>query len=141
MLLLSRLLFLFVKQKTAYELRIIDWSSDVCSSDLDRAFVLPLEGLAVVAAAIADLERSALWHDVEYQSVREAYSEALAAGARPDGAQAHALVVGALLVVDGLSVRAAPERQAFAPGRTVSTEERRVVKEGVRTSEYRVGAG
>src|SRR3546814_441816 len=26
----------FFKQKTAYELRISDWSSDVCSSDLDR---------------------------------------------------------------------------------------------------------
>src|SRR3546814_7476182 len=25
----------FYKQKTAYELRISDWSSDVCSSDLD----------------------------------------------------------------------------------------------------------
>src|SRR3546814_3920202 len=25
---------LFVKQKTAYEMRISDWSSDVCSSDL-----------------------------------------------------------------------------------------------------------
>src|SRR3546814_1019423 len=28
------LLFFFVKQKTAYEMRISDWSSDVCSSDL-----------------------------------------------------------------------------------------------------------
>src|SRR3546814_4102609 len=27
----------FFKQKTAYEMRISDWSSDVCSSDLDRA--------------------------------------------------------------------------------------------------------
>src|SRR3546814_2910724 len=27
-------LCLFVKQKTAYEMRISDWSSDVCSSDL-----------------------------------------------------------------------------------------------------------
>src|SRR3546814_5534463 len=27
-------LFFFFKQKTAYELRISDWSSDVCSSDL-----------------------------------------------------------------------------------------------------------
>src|SRR3546814_4567589 len=27
-------IFFFVKQKTAYELRISDWSSDVCSSDL-----------------------------------------------------------------------------------------------------------
>src|SRR3546814_942338 len=26
--------FLFFKQKTAYEMRISDWSSDVCSSDL-----------------------------------------------------------------------------------------------------------
>src|SRR3546814_10868332 len=28
------LFFLFCKQKTAYEMRISDWSSDVCSSDL-----------------------------------------------------------------------------------------------------------
>src|SRR3546814_10101460 len=27
---------IFFKQKTAYEMRISDWSSDVCSSDLDR---------------------------------------------------------------------------------------------------------
>src|SRR3546814_5660684 len=29
-----RYIFFFFKQKTAYELRISDWSSDVCSSDL-----------------------------------------------------------------------------------------------------------
>src|SRR3546814_9506424 len=29
-------MFFFFKQKTAYEMRISDWSSDVCSSDLDR---------------------------------------------------------------------------------------------------------
>src|SRR3546814_8535319 len=28
----------FFKQKTAYEMRISDWSSDVCSSDLDGIF-------------------------------------------------------------------------------------------------------
>src|SRR3546814_2534435 len=28
------MIFFFVKQKTAYEMRISDWSSDVCSSDL-----------------------------------------------------------------------------------------------------------
>src|SRR3546814_8660922 len=28
------MLLLFFKQKTAYEMRISDWSSDVCSSDL-----------------------------------------------------------------------------------------------------------
>src|SRR3546814_6597873 len=33
--------FFFFKQKTAYEMRISDWSSDVCSSDLvaDAAFI------------------------------------------------------------------------------------------------------
>src|SRR3546814_4995559 len=29
--------FFFFKQKTAYEMRISDWSSDVCSSDLSGA--------------------------------------------------------------------------------------------------------
>src|SRR3546814_6538751 len=31
------MLFFFFKQKTAYEMRISDWSSDVCSSDLPNA--------------------------------------------------------------------------------------------------------
>src|SRR3546814_2750453 len=30
--------FFFFKQKTAYEMRISDWSSDVCSSDLVEGF-------------------------------------------------------------------------------------------------------
>src|SRR3546814_20204249 len=34
----STLLFFFFMQKTAYEMRISDWSSDVCSSDLKRGF-------------------------------------------------------------------------------------------------------
>src|SRR3546814_8881765 len=32
-------MFFFFKQKTAYEMRISDWSSDVCSSDLKRLAV------------------------------------------------------------------------------------------------------
>src|SRR3546814_10776573 len=32
---LGLFLFFFFKQKTAYEMRISDWSSDVCSSDLN----------------------------------------------------------------------------------------------------------
>src|SRR3546814_3637880 len=31
---LISVIFFFFKQKTAYEMRISDWSSDVCSSDL-----------------------------------------------------------------------------------------------------------
>src|SRR3546814_8681148 len=38
----------FFKQKTAYEMRISDWSSDVCSSDLDRAGSALADGLAAV---------------------------------------------------------------------------------------------
>src|SRR3546814_12558989 len=33
--------FFFFKQKTAYEMRISDWSSDVCSSDLRSSFFVP----------------------------------------------------------------------------------------------------
>src|SRR3546814_10572199 len=33
-------LFFFFKQKTAYEMRISDWSSDVCSSDLGEQISL-----------------------------------------------------------------------------------------------------
>src|SRR3546814_5068351 len=34
------MLFFFFKQKTAYEMRISDWSSDVCSSDLGVTIVM-----------------------------------------------------------------------------------------------------
>src|SRR3546814_3089315 len=34
----------FFKQKTAYEMRISDWSSDVCSSDLDAEIHLLEQG-------------------------------------------------------------------------------------------------
>src|SRR3546814_8453050 len=37
--------FVFFKQKTAYEVRISDWSSDVCSSDLDRVELASRRGL------------------------------------------------------------------------------------------------
>src|SRR3546814_5225358 len=37
------LVILFLKQKAAYELRISDWSSDVCSSDLRLTFDLQKE--------------------------------------------------------------------------------------------------
>src|SRR3546814_5205798 len=37
-------LFFFFKQKTAYEMRISDWSSDVCSSDLDHLIHAQPEG-------------------------------------------------------------------------------------------------
>src|SRR3546814_18946390 len=44
--------FFFFKQKTAYEMRISDWSSDVCSSDLSMG-----NSLLHVAAQVNDAER------------------------------------------------------------------------------------
>src|SRR3546814_4876869 len=44
----SSLVLFFFKQKTAYELRISDWSADVCSSDLPE-----LSG-ALLAAGLVD---------------------------------------------------------------------------------------
>src|SRR3546814_5475894 len=59
---------------------------------VDRAFVLPLEGLAVLAAAVADVQRGALRHDVQHEPVRETDGEAFVVAVGPDGAQAHALL-------------------------------------------------
>src|SRR3546814_1564186 len=66
--------FFFFKQKTAYEMRISDWSSDVCSSDLqgvdgfahsvrdqpvDQAFLdaMKQHGTAQMAATLRSEER------------------------------------------------------------------------------------
>src|SRR3546814_9730053 len=59
--------FFFCKQKTAYEMRISDWSSDVCSSDLaaigfrhvHRPFRAGL-GTLFVAAQFVDIGFAAL---------------------------------------------------------------------------------
>src|SRR3546814_3566673 len=46
--------FFFFKQKTAYEVRISDWSSDVCSSDLREALDVRAARAAVEVAVLAD---------------------------------------------------------------------------------------
>src|SRR3546814_2659748 len=71
-------LFFFFKPKTAYELRISDWSSDVCSSDLE------------VAAA-----------DVEPVGFRDAIDPRRTIG---DDRERTAIGVGALSIVDGITV-------------------------------------
>src|SRR3546814_21150863 len=66
-------IFFFFKQKTAYEMRISDWSSDVCSSDLKReetagrvagtvaGGIIPFRGLiGEVTGANAERRRYAL---------------------------------------------------------------------------------
>src|SRR3546814_9017125 len=61
--------FFFFKQKTAYEMRISDWSSDVCSSDLLAVsilvfFLLEVNGEAVAIKVLGPYtspEQRALW--------------------------------------------------------------------------------
>src|SRR3546814_3848091 len=65
---------LFVKQRTAYEMRISDWSSDVCSSDLTDAE----EGRAAVDRVIARLTGLGLLDDARY--ARERVRSLLARG-------------------------------------------------------------
>src|SRR3546814_3154816 len=48
--------FFFFKQKTAYEMRISDWSSDVCSSDL---WVIP-KRISVRKAAESNLRAASV---------------------------------------------------------------------------------
>src|SRR3546814_1400082 len=54
-------LFFLFKQKTAYEMRISDWSSDVCSSDLTLAWatmrVIGSFGLIVSPVTLAKARR------------------------------------------------------------------------------------
>src|SRR3546814_10325926 len=55
--------FFFFKQKTAYEMRISDWSSDVCSSDLLLDLVVGgIDGRQLPVGDLDELLRHALRH-------------------------------------------------------------------------------
>src|SRR3546814_1094101 len=56
------LCFFFFKQKTAYEMRISDWSSDVCSSDLRYNDEDDVRDLLDLALQLEDLTRNAGKH-------------------------------------------------------------------------------
>src|SRR3546814_3438123 len=62
-------LFFFFKQKTAYEMRISDWSSDVCSSDLgtirqaqqilfDQGMIVTRQGVGAFVVSAAPRTRT-----------------------------------------------------------------------------------
>src|SRR3546814_8230273 len=66
MLYCCELCFFFFKQKTAYEVRISDWSSDVCSSDLafSEGRKLEIKGEASFIRAYAHFDLVRLFGDV-----------------------------------------------------------------------------
>src|SRR3546814_9235067 len=61
----------FFKQKTAYEMRISDWSSDVCSSDLTEIQMLALLGNLANADSYEVTERIVRTIDQQPTSVNE----------------------------------------------------------------------
>src|SRR3546814_16171553 len=49
--------YFFFKQKTAYEMRISDWSSDVCSSDLEGAQAVIRRQSEIVRKSVEDASK------------------------------------------------------------------------------------
>src|SRR3546814_2700742 len=73
-------LFFFFKQKTAYEMRISDWSSDVCSSDLLKENVIV--GRLIPAGTGAGMNRlriAATSRDAALRAQQKKLQEALIA--------------------------------------------------------------
>src|SRR3546814_14574866 len=103
-------LFCFFKQKTAYEMRISDWSSDVCSSDLS-----------------ADVLRARPQHRRHRHARRGLEGRPLVRGSRQARDQAQA----------GCDAEGRPHRARRARCRVTRSEERRVGKECVSTCRSR----
>src|SRR3546814_6230263 len=79
------LFFFFFKQKTAYEMRISDWSSDVCSSDLTAV----LEAMdKVYRTGYANVHRGAYYFSQHltdrYEGVRAKVARFLNAGSEKE---------------------------------------------------------
>src|SRR3546814_7554597 len=64
------MVFFFFKQKTAYEMRISDWSSDVCSSDLTTAASLQVLISDTTALATASSDGTSNGNLLNIHSIR-----------------------------------------------------------------------
>src|SRR3546814_15179678 len=112
----------FFKQKTAYEMRISDWSSDVCSSDLLQAVEHAAPRLSLgrglripCAAALADLAWA--WisaHLPHGASTRAKKLHTLALGPirKSDLAQQHAPIGARLSLLVAVTILVTPGREA-----------------------------
>src|SRR3546814_8680346 len=68
-MLFCHVVFFFFKKKTAYEMRISDWSSDVCSSDLVAAADLVVGAVLVAGARAPHVMTREMLKDMEDGSV------------------------------------------------------------------------
>src|SRR3546814_3479771 len=98
----------FFKQKTAYEMRISDWSSDVCSSDLE---------IGRVAEEASAVERAEHWR-LLYVALTRAEEKLVVTGSLGPRAKGEVKPESWYAAVEGALIR---------------SEERRVGKEGVST--------
>src|SRR3546814_2978239 len=79
----------FFKQKTAYEMRISDWSSDVCSSDLPADQQARVTAAMEAAGAQATPERPLAW--IALEANRTVHHHELAVRYWPGGGAARKL--------------------------------------------------
>src|SRR3546814_11704026 len=109
-------MFFFFKQKTAYEMRISDWSSDVCSSDL-----------AEKPSAASSSDATSM-----NGTLRTANSEMRIDGALLD--DAHGFAIGEICRAIGDDARAGGQR-LLERGAIIGDEDRTSVVSGKRVSE------
>src|SRR3546814_6290503 len=88
------MLFCFFKQKTAYEMRISDWSSDVCSSDLirrtsARSLMKATRTAVIGRAREADPSPAAVRGPAERATPRISMPTRRAAAAKPRRSEEH----------------------------------------------------
>src|SRR3546814_6840862 len=120
----------FFKQKTAYEMRISDWSSDVCSSDLVSALVK--------MARVIPNELLSLMLDVGGKVIADAEPD-------PADTSIHQMQTGVFFNTSGTTSGADVSgntfdyitQDAIRFHRAIRSEERRVGKECVRTCRSR----
>src|SRR3546814_4364287 len=115
------LCFFLFKQKTAYEMRISDWSSDVCSSDLHIARRISHCEVRLLSALFPELEHGELLRgEFRHTLFKVGWSMA-----RPDSFKPAHDVTAALAAIH-LAQCAATTAMAAPPGDALRSEERRV---------------
>src|SRR3546814_17384302 len=121
----------FFKQKTAYEMRISDWSSDVCSSDLLKKMVRPSLRREMARTAVEG-GRTCIRHACQTFEVSETCYR-YQAKASEETAR-----------IADLLVRLTPTSRAWGLGLSVlylptdtRSRQRRVGQEGIRKGRYR----
>src|SRR3546814_11329585 len=125
--------FFFFKQKTAYEMRISDWSSDVCSSDL-RHLVGCNSGI-LVGADVADAIAAGL-NGMHLH--RREIGQNICRIFQLDPVILDVLTRGEMAITPVIFARdRGKHMHLLAAERAIRLEERRVGKEGVSTCRSR----